>query len=245
MTEDPSERRSQLQSRAAGYGFLAWLFLEQPDHGFVTRLLAPDVQAGLLSLASDASADSKIVIGLQEMVAYVAGDGSRSIEGTCQAIALERTRLLHGVERHDAPKPPYESLYRSPEQGGGISVLQSVAEFYREAQVEQSERQVDQIDYLGLELDLMRLLCEEENSCLERGEEEAANGFASLQQRFLQEHLLKWVPQFCELILDYPKTGFYRGVVRFLLGFLEEAELTKIGNPTKEREISNGLRIGI
>jgi putative dimethyl sulfoxide reductase chaperone len=245
MTNDPSERPSQLQARAAGYGFLAWLFLVQPDHEFVTRLLAPDVQEGLLSLASAASSDAKIVIGFKEMVAYLAGDGSGSMEATCQALALERTRLLHGVERHDAPPPPYESLYRSPELGGGISVLQAVAEFYREAQVEQSERQVDQIDYLGLELDLMRLLCEEENSCLKRGEADAANGFATLQQRFLQEHLLKWVPQFCELILNYPKAGFYRGVVRFLLGFLEEAALTQAGYPIDEREISNGFSIGI
>ncbi len=36
--------RTQAQSRAAGYGFLAWLFLEEPDCDFVARLLADDMQ---------------------------------------------------------------------------------------------------------------------------------------------------------------------------------------------------------
>jgi putative dimethyl sulfoxide reductase chaperone len=245
MTNGPSAKRSQLQARAAGYGFLALLFLEQPEHEFVSRLLAADVQEGLRSLASGAAANAKIVAGLQEMVAYVKVGGSRSIEATCQVLAVERTRLLHGVERHDAPPPPYESLYRSPEVGGGISVLEALAEFYREAQVERSERQVDQIDYLGLELDLMRLLCEEESSCQEQGEAEAATGFASLQQRFLQEHLLQWVPHYCELMVKYPKAGFYRGVARLLLGFLEETATFRIGYPLEAREASNGFRIGI
>ena len=51
--------------------------------------------------------------------------------------------------------------------------MEVVAKFYRSAEVEQSERQVDQINYLGLELDLMHLLCEEMSSCQNPGNIEA------------------------------------------------------------------------
>jgi putative dimethyl sulfoxide reductase chaperone len=245
MMDSPAREDSQIQSRAASYGFLAWLFLEQPGPDFVIRLLSEEVQESLRSLKAGAPADSKIVAGLQEMIAYVTGDGSQSIEAICQALALERTRVLRGAGRHNAPPLPYESLYRSPDTGGEISVLEAVAKFYRSAEVEQSDRQVDQIDYLGLELDLMRLLCDEASSCRDQGDVEASNRFASLQKSFLQEHLLLWVPQYCELMLQYPSGGFYHGVVRLLLGFLEEEATILRGSPIEAREFAKGFLTGM
>lgn len=44
--------QAQAQSRAAIYGFLAWLFLEQPDADFVARLLDNEVQEHINSLSS-------------------------------------------------------------------------------------------------------------------------------------------------------------------------------------------------
>jgi anaerobic sulfite reductase subunit A len=245
MMESPPQEDKLILSRAASYGFLAWLFVEQPDRDFVNRMLSKDVQEGLRSLTAGSTANSKIAAGFQEMVTYITGDGSQSTEATCQVLALERTKFLKGAGHHDAPPPPYESLYRSDGKGGGISVLEAVAKFYRSAQVEPAERQVDQIDYLGLELDLMRLLCEEASSCQELGDVAGANGFASLQQGFLQEHLLQWVPHFCELMLQYPTASFYRGVARLLLGFLDEEMTIQFVLPPEDREFSNGPLTGI
>lgn len=121
--------------------------------------------------------------------------------------------------------------------------MEVVAKFYRSAEVEESERQVKQIDYLGLELDLMRLLCEETRSCQDQGNKEAAKRLTSLERCFLQEHLLLWVPQYCELMLQYSSAGFYYGVIR-LLGFLEEATIQS-GSPTEAREFSKYILTGM
>ena len=123
--------------------------------------------------------------------------------------------------------------------------MEELAAFYREAQVEFPARQVDQIDYLGLELDLMRLLCEEERSCLDQLNNETAAEFTHLQLKFLHGHLLLWAPQFCERIIQHPRAKFYRGVARLLLGFLEEEVAILSKAPTGNQELSKGALTGI
>ncbi len=59
MKDTPVEVRTQTQYRAASYGFLTWLFLEQPDGDFVARMLADDARDSLHLLASGSKADSR------------------------------------------------------------------------------------------------------------------------------------------------------------------------------------------
>jgi TorA maturation chaperone TorD len=68
----------------------------------------------------------------------------------------------------------------------------------------------------------MRMLCEEEARCRNQGDAEAAADFAILQHRFLQEHLLLWVPGYCQNLLTQATCGFYRGLAQLLLYFLEQ-----------------------
>ena len=225
MNAAVAEANSRTQAASAGYGFLAWLFLEPPDADFIARLLARDVQNDLRGLPSGSKAGAAWSAGWQEMSCAATGNGTRSVDETCLALQVERTRFLRGACHPDDPPPPYESLYLAPLDRGGTSVLAEVAEFYRLARVELPADPVDQLDSLGLELDLMRLLSEEENLARERKDVEDADLMAELQQRFLREHLLAWAPLFCEKMMALSTTGFYRGVARLLLGFLEEQAL--------------------
>jgi len=244
MMDTPIEVRTQVQSHASSYAFLAWLFLEQPDVDFVTRLLAGDTQDSLGSLTSSSLADSRMITGLQIMRSSLQVQGSRTIEDICLTLAVERTRLLRGVAREYGPPPPYESLYRSLEASDGISFLVQVAEFYRYAQIDLLAERADRLDYLGLELDFMRLLCEEEIRSLDQGDTDEAEGFARLQHRFLQEHLLPWVPRYCESLLSHSTAGFYQGVAQLLLGFLEEQAAIETEQRYKSQELSSVPRSG-
>ncbi len=239
MMDTPSEMRTQVQSRASSYAFLAWLFLEQPDIDFVTHLLADDLQDSPSSLSSSSLTDSRMITGLQMMRSSLQVQTPCTIEDTCLALAVERTRLLRGVARDYGPPPPYESLYRSPEPSGGISFLVQVAEYYRYAQIDLSAERADRLDYLGLELDFMRLLCEEELRSLGQGDTDEAEGFAHLQHRFLQEHLLPWVPRYCESLLSHSAAGFYQGVAHLLLGFLEDQAAIEAEHRHKGQELSS------
>ena len=74
------ERYNLAHARASSYGFLAWLFLEKPESDFIARLQTADVQAGFRQMASGNAANIKMTSGLQEMLTFSAGNGSRSIK---------------------------------------------------------------------------------------------------------------------------------------------------------------------
>jgi TorA maturation chaperone TorD len=42
-----------------------------------------------------------------------------------------------------------------------------------------------------------------------------------LQERFLEEHIMNWVPDYCELIKKEAKTVFYREIAEIAVDFLE------------------------
>ena len=221
MMAIPAQAHAQAQSRAAIYGFLAWLFLEQPDADFVTRLLEDEVQDSINSLSSKIALDSRMLDGLKLMRLSLMNGEFRTMEDLCRALAIEHTRLMRGIGSSYGPPPPYESLYRSSETGDDHSCLLQLTEFYHTAQVAVPAEDAERVDYLGLELDLMRLLCEEECHSLEQGNRMEADHYSVLQQHFLVEHLLAWAPRFCESFMAHTPKGFYHGVALLLLGFLE------------------------
>jgi TorA maturation chaperone TorD len=221
MTTISTQVQAQAQSRAAIYGFLTWLFLEQPDADFVTRLLENEVQDHINSLSSKITPDSRMLDGLKRMRLSLMNGESRTTEELCRTLAIEHTRLMRGIGSSYGPPPPYESLYRSPETGDDHACLLQLTEFYHRAQVAIPAEDAERADYLGVELDLMRLLCEEECRSLEQGNTNEALNYSTLQQHFLYEHLLAWAPRFCASFIAHTPKGFYHGVALFLLGFLE------------------------
>lgn len=68
-------------------------------------------------------------------------------------------------------------------------------------------------DHISIELEFMAALC---RKMLETGE-----CTLRVQKAFITEHLLNWVPEFCDDILKYAKTDFYKGVAAFTLDFLK------------------------
>ncbi len=56
-------------------------------------------------------------------------------------------------------------------------------------------------DYLGLELELMGFLCEEESLSASSGDVVRAAETRLQQHRFLDEHLLRWVPSYCHMLV--------------------------------------------
>ncbi len=234
MMDTPAQVRTPLQRRAACYGFLAWLFNEQPDEDFVACLGADDLQESLRSLASGSVPDSRMISGLQVMRSSLVGDGYRAVDEICASLAVERTKLLRGIARDYGPPPPYESLYRDAQ--GETSVLVEIAEFYRIARAELPTGRADRIDYLGLELDLMRLLCEQEDRYRIQADAEASAGCVALQSRFLHEHILAWVPGYCQSLAQ-ATDGFYQGVAQLLLGFLEQEASIEVERPSENHAL--------
>ncbi len=206
--------------RGKSYGFLAWLFLESPDAAFLERLRGAEVGTYLASLAADEGSDPQILAGLEEMREWLARHDDQPLEQLRQELAVQGTWLFRGIAPGYGPPPPYEAVHRRPGAGVDADTLLSLRAFYREAAVEIPSASHERLDHLGLELDFMRYLCEEESRLWRSGDAGEATGCRRLQRRFLLAHLTPWVPGYCQRILGEQCAPFFHGLARALAGFL-------------------------
>lgn len=212
--------REVAASRGRSYGFLAWLILKGPDMPFLERLLGEEVGVYIASLAGSGGSDPRLIAGLEEMRGWLAENADEPLEQLRQELAVQGTWLFKGIAPGYGPPPPYEAVHRRPGAGADAEILLSLRGFYREAAADLPCTSRERLDHVGLELDFMRFLCEEESRLWGSGDACEAARFRQIQQRFLAEHLTPWVPGYCQRLLGEQCAAFFHGLARALSGFL-------------------------
>jgi TorA maturation chaperone TorD len=128
-------------------------------------------------------------------------------------LSREYTRLFV------APRPllyPYESMYRGPSpRVMGDSTL-DVVRRYREAGFSIPPGWRDLPDHVALELSFMGALAENEVERWRGGSHKPARALAHLQRRFMEDHLLPWVPEFCDAVLRISRTTRFQSAADHL-----------------------------
>jgi TorA maturation chaperone TorD len=110
-----------------------------------------------------------------------------------QALQVEYAHLFllpEGVK-------PYESVYRSSERMLLQKPWQAVKHFYHSNGFVLEEEELHPEDHVSVELAFMAVL-------IEHGEQE------DVQQSFLTEHVMEWLPDLLEDIIKNPYASFYR-----------------------------------
>ncbi len=201
------------EGRAGVYGALATLFLDPPSAELVS---------GLLDLS--ASADTAELFG---------GPGAACLRRYAAAYRGDIGPLQQ--EFHDLFRVPlgryvmpYEAVYRDERVVGearargllmGPSTL-AVMAAYRESGLHVSSEAGELPDHVGIELSFMALLCGREQEAWQAADQEGARRIMRREQRFLEEHLLRWVPALSRRIAENAQTDFYRGVALLTEEFL-------------------------
>ncbi len=216
----PAAESSQAESRGSVYGFLAWLFLETPDASFLERMLHADVGSYVASLTASGSCHPMIVAGLEEMRGDLAKQPGLPLDQLQTELGVQEALLFKGIAPGYGPPPPYESVYRRPGAGGDAETLLSIRGFYREAGAALPSDCRERLDHLGMELDFMRFLCEEEGRLWRSHDPEGAARYRRIQRRFLGSHLMAWAPDYCQRILAEPCPLFFHGLAKMVSGFL-------------------------
>jgi TorA maturation chaperone TorD len=142
-----------------------------------------------------------------QLVRSLLGDDDRV---DVETLAVEFTELLRGL-RPTSPPPPYESLYR---EGviHGLSTDQ-VVEAYAAFGVHGSRAmEGEPADHISFELDFMRHLATLEAEAVDP---EDIRGVLQAEDRFLEEHLCKWMGGFSQRLEEHDGTGFYSGAASF------------------------------
>jgi TorA maturation chaperone TorD len=100
--------------------------------------------------------------------------------------------------------PPVESLFPG---GSGWDAPGAVLEYYARAGLTLAEELQLPPDHLSLELLFVSYLIDSDKP--------------DLLERFLEEHIMNWVPYYCDELAKQASTVFYRGVAKITKEFLE------------------------
>ena len=130
----------------------------------------------------------------------------------------EFTRLFRGIQEGYGPPPPYESLYRSTEFP--TDIVESVLSYFQAAGFDAAEICVEPPDFLASELKLMGLLAFKEHECIQNRDNEQSILYKDLQHKFLHNHIMIWVPEYCQILIEASRVEFYRYIARYLSTFL-------------------------
>jgi TorA maturation chaperone TorD len=135
-------------------------------------------------------------------------------------LRVDYTRLMLGVDRVLAP--PWESVYFSEDRLVFQEQTMQVRAWYRRFGVEAANHEQEPDDHIGLEFAFVAHLAQQALVALEQQEQAAFEHVLAAQREFLSEHLLKWAPQWCNLVQSQANTDFFRGIALLTKGILAE-----------------------
>jgi len=94
---------------------------------------------------------------------------------------------------------------------------------YQRAGYGEFEEGVGPQDHLGVELKFMAFLCHDESvACTKQNSTKEVAALRDAQRQFLQDHLLAWVPAYCERLQREAQEDFYAAAASLTAELLGE-----------------------
>ncbi len=200
------QMREIATGRAKTYAFLAGLFTAPP-----APKLAAQIRAGGF-VPEPGSALTAAAAALTECFRQMERDDVPDND-----IVAEHTGLF-GLP---AGVVPHESYYLDSSQRVGGHVTVEVQRFYDMAAVRFTDDCLELADYVGVELEFMKFLCEIEAQFWEEQNWEGLGKCIEFQRGFLEGHLLRWYQALCERIVAQATLDLYRALSRLTKDFLD------------------------
>jgi TorA maturation chaperone TorD len=140
---------------------------------------------------------------------------SRSIDTLSQEalsmIAVDYTSLFCGTGANEEAPFPYESIYLGEQRllmqspCGNVNRIY-VANNYQPNQSISNEP----ADHISFELGYVAYLLDNACAAMRRSQKRRAHEFLAQKNLFMQQHLQRWLPRFCEEVRQQAATEFFR-----------------------------------
>ncbi len=214
--------RQLAEARSRVYQLLASVYNLLPDAGFVKMVLHQDVRALISSAIGDYSASNlqqeELEQGMQALELF-----QKQVDKVNQELitrlGVDRTHLFRGLKRGYGPPPPYECVYLGEHSVMGEAAMQ-VKEMYSDSGYKPKLNGNEPPDYVGIELDFLRFLCDKEAEAWQADDRSKATDYRKKEYEFLRNHVVEWVPRFCKEALTHARESFYQGIARLTEGFV-------------------------
>jgi TorA maturation chaperone TorD len=144
---------------------------------------------------------------------------------------------------------PYGSVYLESERKMMGNSTQDVKNRYREAGLDTAKTFKDAPDHISAELEFMYYLIFKEIEAFASSDIETAIGFIQRQKSFLEDHLMAWVPEFANSIIENAENPFYPNLAKATTAFLNEnyrvvCRVLETGQENSEKHVEiNSLQV--
>ena len=202
-----AEYLEMAENRIALYGFLARVYRREVDAELLDAMRRIDF--------GTEEGDARYAEGTARLQAYLAGT-SFSMR-TDLAVDYAKVFLAAGIPQGGAAFP-YESVYTSPDGLVMQEARDEVVRLYR-AKGLGVEGAVEPEDHIAFEFEFLVRLCREGREAAQASDAKALEASIEEQRAFLATHVLNWVPRFCEDVVRYANTEFYRAIALMTAGF--------------------------
>ncbi len=203
MTMDMAELAGQ---RSAVFGFLARVFRKELTSSLMDRIKDPAFEQVLSDLG--------VNLGKEFY--------SQAKEELIEDLAVEYTRLFLGPGKHISP---HESVHHERDDGKwgqlwGNSTV-DVKKFVETLGLSYKESDTSIPDHISVEMEMMQKLIEREQQAWGEDKLEEALYCLKAEQMFVEDHLIKWIPKFCDKVEDEAEMTFYREMAKVTRSFIE------------------------
>ena len=207
--------------RATIYGFLAAIYRQEVSSDLLKRIKDPQFLEVLSNLGVDLNN----------------GFFQKPEHELLQDLAVEYAHLFVGPGKHISP---HESVHHKRDDGQygqlwGPSTAE-VKNFIESSGLEYQPVYTGLPDHISVELEFMQHVVMREEQAWKDDDKETALLCQENGKKFVDEHLFRWIPKFCEEVITEADLPFYREMARLTKTFIEfeKQELNKLKNNTDE-----------
>ncbi len=205
--------RTQMKEWAASaryrsniYGFLAAVYRQEATSDLLQRIKDPQ----FLGVLSD------LGIKLDNSFSY------KPEAELLEDLAVEYTRLFLGPGKHISP---HESVHHQREDGQngklwGASTVET-KKFIESLGLSYKPEYTGLPDHISVELELMQQITQREEQAWAEGDKNTALKCLKKEKIFIKEHLARWIPDFCNKVIQEAELPLYRVMAKLTNNFIE------------------------
>lgn len=213
---EASATREWCRDRAAVYSALAELYGRPLSEKWVKYFASPNFTYLVKSLAFSGDHDATLLSdSLDELKQAINGQNNRTL---CQALHSEYSHLFILGARETVR--PYASVYLSEWKRVHGDAWLAARNFLHEAGYAIKENEKILEDHLSVQCEFLAALCKAAVLATKKKKSDKMVDLFKLQDVFLREHMLTWVPQYCQDLARVSKHPFYRAAAKITEGFL-------------------------
>ena len=137
-------------------------------------------------------------------------------------LAVEYARLFIGPDKHISP---HESIHHDTGDGDcgqfwGRSTVE-VKKFVETAGLEYKPDYTGMPDHISIEFEFMQQAAKREAQAREENDSDGLLYCLKMEKMFIEEHLLEWIPIFCDKVISEAELPFYREIAKVTKNFME------------------------